>query len=344
MSFASPWFLAALLPLVFAAWRLLRRARRSGVRFSAVARVPSGAAGWRAHVASTAPFVMIAALMLLTVAAARPRSPLAREKKSVDAIAIAMTVDVSGSMDALDLTPKGERFSRQTTRLAIVKKLFAEFVSKRPDDLIGLVTFGGYASTRSPLTADHDALLHVLKGVEIPPVALDAQGRPIAEDEQMTAIGDGLATAIARLKDSKPKSKVAILLSDGVSNAGAVEPAEAGGAQRHRSENGAGTKARNTPIIGRDFFGRQVVQYADMTFDEKQLKAIAKTTGGMYFAVNDRDSLEKALEEIDALETTRIEADAYDRWEEHFAFFLLSGALLVLVASSMSMASIRRLA
>ena len=107
---------------------------------------------------------------------------------------------------------------------------------------------------------------------------------------------------------------------------------------------GVGTKARNTPIIGRDFFGRQVVQYADMTFDEKQLKAIAKTTGGMYFAVNDRDSLEKALEEIDALETTRIEADAYDRWEEHFAFFLLSGALLVMVASSMSMASIRRLA
>lgn len=348
MSFASPWFLAAVLPLAFAAWRLLRRARRSGVRFSAVARVPSGAAGWRARVASTAPFVMIAALMLLTVAAARPRSPLAREKKSVDAIAIAMTVDVSGSMDALDLTPKGERFSRQTTRLAIVKKLFAEFVSKRPDDLIGLVTFGGYASTRSPLTADHDALLHVLKGVEIPPVALDAQGRPIAEDEQMTAIGDGLATAIARLKDAKPKSKVAILLSDGVSNAGAVEPAEAAEAASKLGIKvyaiGVGTKARNTPIIGRDFFGRQVVQYADMTFDEKQLKAIAKTTGGMYFAVNDRDSLEKALEEIDALETTRIEADAYDRWEEHFAFFLLSGALLLLLASSMSMASIRRLA
>jgi Ca-activated chloride channel family protein len=348
MSFASPYLMLLVLPLAVAAWRLLRRGRQSGVRFSAIGRLPAKAAGWRARLAALTPYLLLAGLFLLVVAAARPRSPLARQSKTVDALAIAMMVDVSGSMDALDLTPRGERFSRETTRLAIVKKLFAQFVGKRPDDLIGLVTFGGYASTRSPLTADHDALLHVLKGVEIPPVALDAQGRPIAEDEQMTAIGDGLATAIARLKDAKPKSKVAILLSDGVSNAGAVEPTEAAEAASKLGIKvyaiGVGTKARNTPIIGRDFFGRQVVQYADMTFDEKQLKAIAKTTGGMYFAVNDRDSLEKALEEIDALETTRIEADAYDRWEEHFAFFLLLGALLLLLASSMSMASIRRLA
>ena len=348
MSFANPWMLLLFLPLAVAAWRLLRRARRSGIRFSATSRLPAKAAGWRAKAAALTPYVLLAALSLMVLAAARPRTSLAKERKSVDAIAIMMAVDVSGSMDALDLTPKGERFSRKTTRLAVVKKLFAEFVSKRPDDLIGLVTFGGYAATRSPLTADHQALLNVLKGVEIPSIALDENGNAISREEQMTAIGDGLATALARLKDAKPKSKVAILLSDGVSNAGAVEPAEAAEAASKLGIKvysiGVGTKARNTPIIGRDFFGRQVVQYADMTFDEKQLKAIAKTTGGMYFAVNDRDSLEKALEEIDALETTRIEADAYDRWEEHFAFFLLSGALLVMVASSMSMASIRRLA
>ncbi|MBO7684392.1 MAG: VWA domain-containing protein, partial [Kiritimatiellae bacterium] len=302
----------------------------------------------RARVAALTPYVLLAGLALLVFAAARPRTSLAREKKSVDAIAIAMTVDVSGSMDALDLTPKGERFSRDTTRLAVVKKLFAEFVEKRPDDLIGLVTFGGYAATRSPLTADHEALLNVLKGVEIPSIALDAQGRAIAPDEQMTAVGDGLATALARLKDAKPKSKIVILLSDGVSNTGAVEPDEAAAAAAKMGVKvyaiGVGTRSRRTPIMGRDFFGRTVVQYADMTFDEKQLKSIAKKTGGTYFSVNDRDSLEKALDEIDQLETTKIDADVFNRWREHFVPFLLAGALLVLVAVSLSMSATRRMA
>ena len=348
MSFANPWLLLLSLPLCAAAWRLFRRGRKAGIRFSAVGRLPAKTAGWRAKVAALTPFVLLAGLALLVVAAARPRSPLAHESRSVDAIAIAMTVDVSGSMDALDLTPKGERFSRETTRLAVVKKLFAQFVEKRPDDLIGLVTFGGYASTRSPLTADHEALLNVLRGVQISSVAYDAQGRAISGDEQMTAVGDGLATALARLKDAKPKSKIVILLSDGVSNTGAVEPAEAAAAAKKMGVKvyaiGVGTRSRRTPIIGRDFFGRETVQYADMTFDERQLKSIARTTGGLYFPVNDREALVKALEDISELETTKLEADAYDRWEEHFALFLLTGAVLVLAAVTLSMAATRRMA
>jgi len=348
MRFANPFMLLLALPLAFAAWRLLRRARRHGLKFPAIARLPAKAAGWRAKVASATPFMMLAGLAMLVAAAARPRTPLAHERKSVDAIAIAIAVDVSGSMDALDLTPKGVQYSRDTTRLAVVKKLFAEFVEKRPDDLIGLVTFGGYASTRSPLTADHDALLNVLRGVEIPSVAIDATGRAIAQDEQMTAIGDGLATALARLKDAKPKSKIVILLSDGVSNTGAVEPDEAAKAAAKLGVKvyaiGVGTRSRRTPIFGRDFFGRTAIQYADMTFDEKQLKSIASATGGMYFPVNDRDSLENALAEIDQLETTALDADMYDRWAEHFVSFLVPGALLVLVAVSLSMAASRRMA
>ena len=348
MSFANPLLLLFFVPIALAAWRLLRRGRRSGIRFSAVGRLPAKAAGWRAQLAALTPFILLAGLSLLTIAVARPRTSLAREKKSVDAIAIAMTVDVSGSMDALDLTPLGEKFSRETTRLAVVKKLFAEFVGKRPDDLIGLVTFGGYASTRSPLTADHEALLNVLKGVEIPSIALDAQGRVISEDEQRTAIGDGLATALARLKDAKPKTKIVILLSDGVSNTGAVEPDEAAAAAAKMGVKvyaiGVGTRASRTPIFGRDFFGRTAIQYANMTFDEKQLKSIAKKTGGTYFPVNDRDSLEKALEEIDQLETTKLDADVYNRWNEHFTSFLLLGAVLVLLAVSLSMSAARRVA
>ena len=348
MSFANPLMLLFFAPIAVAAWRLLRRGRRSGIRFSAVGRLPAKAAGWRARLAALTPFILLAGLSLLTIAAARPRTSLAHEKKSVDAIAIAMTVDVSGSMDALDLTPKGERFSRETTRLAVVKKLFAEFVGKRPDDLIGLVTFGGYASTRSPLTADHEALLNVLKGVEIPSIAVDAQGQAIARDEQMTAIGDGLATALARLKDAKPKTKIVILLSDGVSNTGAVEPDEAAAAAAKMGVKvyaiGVGTRSRRTPIFGKDFFGRATIQYADMTFDEKQLRTIAKKTGGTYFPVNDRDSLENALEEIDQLETTQLDADVYNRWKEHFTSFLLLGAVFVLLSVSLSMSASRRVA
>ena len=348
MSFANPWFLLALVPLAFAAWRLLRRARRSGLRFSAVGLIPRSAASWRAQLAALTPFVLLAGLSLLVLASARPRTPLAHERRSVDALAICMTVDVSGSMEALDLTPRGARFTRETTRLAVVKKLFAEFVEKRRDDLIGLVTFGGYAATRSPLTADHAALLNVLKGVEVPTVSIDARGQAIAPDEQMTAVGDGLATALARLKDAKPKSKVVILLSDGVSNTGAVEPKAAAEAAAKLGVKvyaiGIGTRSRRTPIFGRDFFGREVVQYMNMTFDEAELKAIAQTTGGMYFPVDDRDSLANALEEIDQLETTELEADAYDRWAEHFAGLLLPGVLLVLLAVTLSMAASRRVA
>lgn len=348
MSFAYPWALLFLLPTVFAAYRLLRRKRGGGILFSALARLPANASGWRAKVAALTPYLLLFGLLLLIVAAAGPRTPLARTQRSVDAIAIAMTVDVSGSMNALDLTPKGVEPSRETTRLAVVKKLFAEFVDKRPDDLIGLISFGGYAATRSPLTADHAALLNVLKGVEIPSVATDSSGMTIAGDEQMTAIGDGLATAIARLKDAKPTSKIVILLSDGVSNAGAVEPDEAAKAAAKLGIKvysiGVGTNSRRTPIIGRDFFGRTSIQYADMNFDEAQLKSIAEVTGGRYFAVNDREALKEALEEISSLETTKLEADAYDRWEDHFAPFLFFGLLLVILATSLSMSATRRLA
>jgi Ca-activated chloride channel family protein len=292
---------------------------------------------------------MLAAFSFLAFAAMRPRTPIARETRSVDAIAIAMAVDVSGSMEALDLTPPGEKYSLDTTRLAVVKKLFAEFVEKRPDDLIGLVTFGGYAAARSPLTADHAALLNVLKGVEIPSIALDDAGRAIARDEQMTAIGDGLACALDRLKDAKPSTKIAILLSDGVSNAGAVTPDEAAAAAAKLGVKvyaiGVGTKSRRTPIIAKNqLTGDRFVAYSDMTFDEGQLKSISAKTGGKYFPVNDRDSLAAALEEIDSLEKTKLDADSWNRWKEEFAPYLLTGAALALLAVFLSVVSARRIA
>lgn len=346
MSLASPLMLLLFLPLAFASWRLLRRGGKSGIMFSAISLLPARTAGWRARISALVPYAVLISLALMIVAAARPRTPLAHDRRNVDAIAIAITVDVSGSMNALDLTPKGEKFSEETTRLAVVKKLFADFVEKRPDDLIGLVTFGGYAATRSPLTADHNALLNVLKSVQIPSTAFDEFGRAIAQDEQMTAIGDGLATALARLKDAKPKSKIVILLSDGVSNTGAVEPDEAADIASKMGIKvyaiGIGTNASRTPYLSKGMFGRPMVQYVDMTFDEKQLKGIAAKTGAMYFPVNDRDSLEKALEEIDTLEKTSLDADVWDAWNEHFSLFLVLGALGIFLSVSLSMLATRR--
>ena len=359
MSFANPLMLLLFVPILFAAWRLLRRGRRSGIRFSAVGRLPAKAAGWRAKLAALTPFLLLAGLALLTLAAARPRTSLAHEKKSVDAIAIAMTVDVSGSMNAQDLTPKGVRPSVNTTRLAIVKQLFSEFVARRPDDLIGLVSFATYASTVVPLTADHELLCHALRGVQVPAeFALDANGNQIGQErETLTAMGDGIATALARLKDSSLASKIVILLSDGVSNTGAVSPEEAAeaacklGVKVYVIGIGVVPEYIDVPM---GFFGQsRRVKTSSLTheqkvralgFDEEQLQAIATKTGGTYFPVNDRDSLEKALEDIDQLETTQLDADVYNRWAEHFVPFLLGGALLVLLAVTLSMAASRRVA
>ena len=345
MSFAWPLCFLLSVPLALAAWRMLRRGRRAGIKFAPVRRLPARTAGWRARVANLAPWFFLAGAALLIILSARPRTSLARSSRSVDAIAIAMAVDVSGSMEALDFTARGA--STEKTRLDVVKEMFAKFVEARPDDLIGLVTFGGFASTRAPLTADHEVLLHVLKGVQVPSVAYDANGRPVDQEEQMTAIGDGLATAIARVKDADMKSKIVILLSDGVSNTGAVEPDAAAAAAAKLGIRvytiGVGTRSNRTPFKVRDMFGRSVIQYADMSFDESQLKSIAAKTGARYFGVRDEGGLKAALEEIDSLEKTTLDRTVYQRWHEHFPPFLLLGAFLVLLAVSLQMAASRRL-
>ena len=344
MNFAWPLCFLLFVPLAGAGWRMLRRGRHAGIKFAPVVRLPARTAGWRARLANLAPWLFLVGAAALVVAAARPRQALSQGNRSVDAIAIAMTVDVSGSMEALDLTPKGADYK---TRLDVVKEMFRKFIEARPDDLIGLVTFGGYAASRAPLTADHETLLHVLRGVEVPSVSYDAAGKPVDPDETMTAVGDGLATALARLKDAEPKSKIVILLSDGVSNTGVVEPDAAAAAAEKLGIRvytiGVGTKASRTPFKARDMFGRTTIAYADMSFDESQLKSIAQKTHARYFAVRDADGLKAALEEIDSLEKTTLDRTVYQRWNEFFAPFLVGGVLLVLLAVSLQMAASRRL-
>ena len=151
----------------------------------------------------------------------------------------------------------------------------------------------------------------------------------------------------ARVKDVEMKSRIVILLSDGVSNTGAVEPdaaAEAAAKLGIRVYTiGVGTRSNRTPFRARDMFGRSVIQYADMSFDESQLKSIAAKTGARYFGVRDEGGLKAALEEIDSLEKTTLDRTAYQRWHEYFPWFLVPGAALVLLAVSLQMFASRRL-
>jgi Ca-activated chloride channel family protein len=223
LSFSTPWALLLLLPWMVAGWRIWRTARTKGILFaSAQTRFAQMKPSWRQRLCRVLPALFLVGLLLLIVGAAGPRTLLSREVRSADALAVMMAVDISGSMRALDLSEGRD----DLTRLDVVKRVFGDFVEQRPEDLIGLVSFGGYASVRSPLTADHRALLHTLEGVVIPGEkgAVDERGRPVTQDELMTAIGDGLAVSLMRVKDAEPKTKIIILLSDGESNAGAVTP------------------------------------------------------------------------------------------------------------------------
>lgn len=343
MNFGFAWPLCFLLfvPLALAAWRMLRRGRRAGVKFAPMGRLPAKTAGWRAKVANLSPWVFLAGAALLVVAAARPRSSFSRSSRSVDAIAITMAVDISGSMLATDFMPEDkflrarqrlwdegyvsltqeqgmkllqERTDLFVTRLSVVKDMFAKFIEKRPDDLIGLVTFGTCANVKVPLTADHELLQQVLKEVRV------------SEDNGKTAIGDGLFLAIDRLKHAEPKSKIVVLLSDGESNEG-ESPDVAAEAAKAR-----GIRVYTIGVAG-----------TDENFDREQLKSIAEKTDARYFHVRDEEGLMAALEEINKLETTQLDSTDYHRWQEHFAYFLLPGALLVLFAVTLQMVASRRL-
>lgn len=373
MNFAHPLILLLLLPLLaLAAWRLLRIGRRAGIRFSAVCRLPVRTSGWRAYATLVSPFVLLAGLALLMVAAARPRSPVGDESadrkgsRNVEAISIVMVVDVSGSMEILDLAQpatlgKLRNWYRERrrffpgsaadesalaslaseTRLAQVRKLFAEFVAKRPDDFIGLVTFGTYADTRCPLTADHRSLNAALEAVDI----------PRGEGEAMTAIGDGLGMALARLEKATTETKVIILLSDGEHNVrDSATPREMAEVARNRGVKiysiGVGTSAHFMPVVGETRSGVRLITDADAVFNESELKGLAEITNGRYWGVNDRHGLADALAEIDTLEKTEISEETVERivWKERGFGFLWCGLALTLAAVSLSLAASHRMA
>lgn len=344
--FATPLAFLLLAPWALAAWRLFRRGAPAAILFAPTHRLPERTAGWRVLLARVAPLLFLVGTLLLIVAAARPQTYLSRAQRSIHAIAIETVVDVSGSMQALDLSERTATGINYKSRLDVVKEAFAAFITQRPDDLIGLISFGGFASTRCPLTADHEALLHVLSGVEIPSVSASAQGRSVDAEEDMTAIGDALATAVARLANAEPKTRIIVLLTDGDSNAGIITPEQALDAAKKLGVKiytiGVGSNGK-APFRVRDAFGRDVIAYGDVTFNEAFLQHAAEATGGKYFNVRDHDGMQQSLENINTLVTTPIARNIYEQYNECFAWFLLAGALLTILALTLQMQAARRL-
>jgi len=209
-----------------------------------------------------------------------------------------------------------------------------------------LITFGGYATTRAPLTADHTALLHVLEGVEIPKPSFNNQGQVVDQEELLTAIGDALATACTRLEHAELKSKIIVLLSDGESNTGIIKPEDAIKIAKKMGIKiytiGIGSTG-SAPFLRKDMFGKDVIVHGDVILDEALLGNVAKSTGGRYFNVKDPSGLEKAMEEINKLEKTKIEQNIYEQYNELFPWFLWPALCLITAGTGLNMMISRRI-
>ncbi len=341
--FATPLYFLLLPAIVLAAHRLLRRHRTPATRFGASGRLPSRRT-WRMHLAALCPWLFLLGLLGTMLALARPQTVLDESRRTAHAIGMMVVVDVSGSMNALDLSPDGATASTARTRLDVVKTTFDDFIAERPDDLAGLITFGGYAATLVPLTADHAVLRHILEGVEIPSPRFDSRGELLNSDELSTAIGDALATACARIRDSEPRSKVVVLLSDGESNTGIITPQQAIDAAKALDIRvytiGIGTTGEAPFLVSQG--GAQRVVHQDVAIDEELLGRIASETGGKYYNVRNPRGLDEAMESIGELEKTEVTRQVYSQYREWFAHVLAPSLALAFFAAISGLLLLKR--
>lgn len=314
MVFANPNYLYLLLLLVpMAAWYLykLRRSQASlQVSTSAPFKV-AAATSWKVYLRHVPFALRLAAVALLIIVLARPQSTNSWQNSSTEGIDIMLAMDISSSMLAQDLKPN---------RLEASKDVAASFINGRPNDNIGLVVFAAESFTQCPLTTDHTVLLNLFKDIQ-PGMIQDG-----------TSIGLGLANAVSRIKDSQAKSKVIILLTDGVNNAGEIAPVTAAEIAKTFGIRvytiGVGTRGE-APYPFQTAFGIQY-QNVPVEIDEPTLKQIASTTGGQYFRATDNASLKEIYSEIDQMEKTKISVQQFSKKQEEYKnWALLVFALLV---------------
>ncbi len=274
------------------------------------------------------PLLRFFALVFLIIALARPQSPVEDSKIETEGIDIVLAIDASTSMLAEDFTVNGKRLSRVDVVLDVVK----DFIKGRTNDRIGLVMFAARAYTVCPLTRDYGWLLSNVDRVHVGMI------------EDGTAIGSGIAASLNRLKHSKAKSKVIILLTDGRNNAGSISPrtaAEAAAALHVKIYTiGAGAKGL-VPYPVRDLFGNKAYQQVELDLDEDSLKEIAAITGGQFFRATDTQTLRKVYSQIDRLEKTPLEDKGYQEYRELFPVFLVIGLVLLLLEIVLSRTVLR---
>jgi Ca-activated chloride channel family protein len=311
IQFASPWalWLLALVPAILFWYWKTHSARKPALVFSSLGGFEGRRRGFRERTIHL-PFILrVLLITLLILALARPQSTSHGRDVTTEGIDIMMALDISGSMLAEDFKPN---------RIEAAKKVARNFISSRPGDRIGLVVFSGESFTQCPLTTDHSVLHNLMGSIE----------SGMLEDG--TAIGMGLATAVLRLKTSEAKSKVIILLTDGVNNAGQMPPltaAELAKAYGIRVYTiGVGTRG-TAPYPFKTPYGIQY-QNMEVQIDEAAMKQIASSTGGKYFRATDNKKLEEVYREIDQLEKTRIEVTEYSRHAEEFLPLALLAGLL----------------
>ena len=310
MHFHDPLFL--LLILIIPIWFWIRNILgRSTLKFASVKTLGSGLK----HKKPILPVLFrAAAVFLILIALARPQTVDAEREFHTEGVDIVLAIDVSGSMQAEDFHPEN--------RLKVAKEEAARFIEGREHDRIGLVVFAKKSFTQCPLTLDYDILSQLLSEVRT----------GILKDG--TAIGMGIANAVNRLRDSKAKSKIIILLTDGENNSGNIDPITAA-----ELAKGFGIKIY-TIGIGKDgmvpfpvddpIFGRRYIQ-ANFKIDEKTLRRIANITGGEFFMAQDPQSLRKIYKKIDKMEKTKITVKDYQNFNELFPYFLIAGIGLLLI-------------
>lgn len=329
MRFHDPWLLLLLLLLPAWLWRQRRIARRGGLQFSSIKPAGDAFSFWSRLGPKLLTLMRGVALVAVVIALARPQIGRSGSRLKTEGIDIVLVVDISGSMQAVDYEKNGHR----ATRIEAVKDVVRDFIRARPNDRIGMVVFGTHPYVASPLTLDHDWLEKNLDRVKVGLV------------EGNTAIGAGLGAGVNRLRDTKAKSKVIVLLTDGgenVRNPPAPEAAKAAkefGVRVYTIGTGSDT---HQPVPVADEQGR-LAGYTMADLDEGLLKQIANETGGQYFRAADTASLKKTYEQIDKLEKHEIETVKYQDWRELFPWFLAPGLGCLLLAVTLENTRLRRL-
>jgi len=326
MILAKPEYLFLLLLLIpTVIWYILKRKKRyAAIQVSNSFAFENTKKSWKERIEHL-PFILrILTIILIIIVLSRPQSTNSWQNVTTEGIDIVLALDISSSMLAEDLKPN---------RLEAAKTVAANFISGRPNDNIGLVVFAAESFTQCPLTTDHTVLLNLFGGIK----------SGIIEDG--TAIGLGLANSVSRIKDSKAKSRVIILLTDGTNNRGDIDPVTAAELAKTFGIRvytiGIGTRGK-APYPFQTAYGVQY-QNIDVVIDEEPLKQIAGVTGGEYYRATDNNSLKGIYNEIDKLEKTKFNVKEYSKKNEEYRIFAISALILLLIEILIRITVLRRI-